>query len=386
MIKQLSSLCNLLFTQVALPTQRTVLEREFSGRQLKKAIPLKDGFLILGHQEWTETLLPETDGLPEIRHLYRPFVARINKKLNPVWEKFWPEHWSPTLSDMELTAEKVYLIGTNYLMRGERGLGCVTCLTLNGEQLWEQNYHYPRLKSVEGKWIKAMPDGSLLTMMRIFPESSSMGTLLLLNLDAAGGKRWSSHIGRQYRMAQIEGVAVDCTGNVLLTGHIYRGDTEQQYQAEGWMYLFDPEEPDNVLMDKVVSDFVDQTLGQAIPLKNGHWWVLSHASEEFGVPRQAHLIEYNQHGEMVRFREWQHQDGMRLTSMRWNDARDSLVMVGMAQLKWLKRCRSRFIELTDDWEFIRERFGSSGSFYIDVHAFNSGDVLLVGRNSLQILG
>jgi hypothetical protein len=202
---------------------------EGSGTELRYAINLTDGFLLVGNE-----FLPSGD--------VNGYVAKIDIQGNLLWSTIIGGEKTDKLFSAIATPDGFLLLGLTY-SNGNGGSEAWTVkITSLGKIIWNKNYGISNDTAARSGALA--PDGDYVITGYTTTQNSSNYNFLLMKLDSSGNMVWNKTYGDQdsqkaYSMTK----AAD--------GYIIVGDTEsQQSDIDAWVIKVDYN--GNVLWTKIV--------------------------------------------------------------------------------------------------------------------------------------
>lgn len=378
-MKRLMLTCCLLLAALSYATAQQLLHtREFPlSNRLYKVLTLENGYLVLGHREREESRNQV------ITTYYKPFLAKLNAKLETIWETRFPESEFPTFNSVAEANGAYYLNGNHHRPGNQHTKAKLVKVSEHGHIEFEKHYASPGFHSVEGFHILPLPEGDLVVCNRKYRKFNSYGSPWVLRLDSEGTKVWEKGFGEQYYSAGPSRMLLTSKGNVVLLGFTYANKTDFRGALEsGWICEFDASNPNLIIHDKVLRNHRDYLLRDAIELADGGWWIVGNATNLEKKQKVSVVAEYDENWKMRVERVLDLPKDVKVMSTCWNEKTGKLELVGSTGQH--PRRQSILVSLDVEWELLSTQLGSKGVAY-QVEAQPNGDLVMVHGKQLSVL-
>jgi hypothetical protein len=381
MKKILSSLSLILLLSPSLPAQKVVLKNQFPDvHSLTRVLDLGDGYLVAGYRTRSET------HNQYMTTYYRPFVSRLDEKMQVVWEKKFTESKYLPIKTILAANDGFYVLGDNGDQKNTGSSWArLTRLSTSGKVEWEKLYPYPGNHSSEGVDLISLPDGDLLARIDVFYQESSIELPHLVRLTRAGAKVWDRPVKGSYFRYYPSRMTLTLSGKVLLSGTALKSaDCLRSSESEGWVRAIDPDKPDKTITERLYSEYPCLRFTDAMELESGGWWMLGAASDPGNEGRfYLTLMELDPDLCLVEKRRYNYKSHLFMRSFCWDQKRSQLLVAGQTYTIG-QESQTALFTLGLDWDLRENKIGGKGS-YSQITTGPDGNILVVDKAGLVVM-
>lgn len=354
--------------------QQRIYENVF---RLTKVLTLDDGYLILGHREREENINNNIE-----RH-YEPFLTKLDRGLQTVWETRFPESELRTFNHLVAANGGYYLNGNHHPMGSQKCQAKLVKVSSSGDIEFEKHFSYPGYHSVEGFQMLPLPGGDLIVCNRKYRNYGSLGLTWILRVTPEGEQVWEKNFGTNYNFAGPNQFKLSSQGKVHFFGFCYltKGDFDRS-NASGWICAFNPDNPNEIYTDKGLSNRTNYILKGGIELADGGWWLLGNATDMEKKAKIGVLEAFNFNWQVTRSQEFSQPNGLRFEAFCWDGQSSQLKLAGYTgnHPSW----KGILLNVNLDWVTVGTREGDQG-IHLQVESPGNGELVLVHDNQINLL-
>lgn len=315
-----------------------------------KVRDIPDGFVVLGYYERFEGPGESYD-----RQYCKPVVARFDRNWNKRWQQTLPEE-KGLIGFMDIIQHSqggFYAIGEYDVDISEtvRSHIWLTHFNENGQQIWQRKYQAPGNHHNQGVQILELPGGDLLLSCTIYKNwGSSNNKEYTMRVNTNGDVIWAA--SPKSKLAYPRGnMRLLEDGMIMIHGCGYESYAKASTNDwVGWVFIFDPDEPSRVILEKTYDDYPSIQMSKMIPLGSGGYWVLGHTFVVGHEPMSVLLMELDKDMNLVRSKQIQRAFEFWVKDYSWDGNSDVLTLNCSARNK----SRQYTVQVNGDWQVVNE--------------------------------